>query len=240
MTSLAKILLVLLPVAGSEFVAKWWTEPPPPDAKPEILALSPPPDSPDWKILGDLYREVRSSLRCSNGWLSDVTEPDGPGMRIAYFAWDETTTINTLEAFQHPPEQCMGSIGMKMEKVHAPRRYRVGNQTLVFDSTQFRPHSGGTSVNIFKCVWVEGFDAPDLRAGVIWGSTGLELRQLRIATAATRFKPRHTRVIMGAVAGMPSEELAWHRFSSGVLSHLMWNTSSSTGATSPEHKVQSR
>ena len=42
------------------------------------------------------------------------------------------------------------------------------------------------------------------------------------SAAATRFKPAHTRVIMGAVAGMPSEDLAWHRFSNAVLGQLDW------------------
>ena len=51
---------------------------------------------------------------------------------------------------------------------------------------------------------------------------GCDPRQLRLAAAATRFKPAHTRVIMGAVAGMPSEDLAWHRFSNAAPCQLDW------------------
>ncbi len=221
MNPIVRILAILVPVVGAELIAKWWTEPPSPTTGGPPLTLNPPPNA-TWQHQPALYREVEPSLHCSSGWIADVAESDGPGMRVAYFSWDETATINTLEAFKHPPEQCMGSIGMKLEKVHPPRIYRQAGHTLVFDSTLFRPQGGGISVHVFKCVWVDGLDAPDLRDGVIGGTTGINLRLLRLTAAVTRFKPAHTRVVMGAVTGMPSEDLAWHHFTNAVLSQLDW------------------
>jgi hypothetical protein len=52
--------------------------------------------------------------------------------------------------------------------------------------------------------------------------TGDRCRGAYAESAATRFKPAHTRVIMGAVAGMPSEDLTWHRFSDAVPGQLDW------------------
>jgi hypothetical protein len=221
MKTVIRIFLALLPLASSEMAAKWWTEPALKSAPAEVLSFQPPADA-NWKVKPDQYRELQHSLRCSSGWLADVTESDGPGMRVSSFSWDHTSTISTLEAFKHLPEQCMGSVGMKMEKVHPPRIFHSGNATLIFDSTLFRPERGGASVHVFKCVWVEGLDSPDLRKDALGGATGNRLRQLRLTAAATRFKPRHTRVIMGSVVGLPSEELAWQRFSRTALPHLTW------------------
>ncbi|PAW62877.1 MAG: hypothetical protein B9S34_15415 [Opitutia bacterium Tous-C1TDCM] len=221
MTLLVRILAVVLPVAGAELAAKWWTEPPPPATGAAVLTLNPPPKA-AWKLQPNLYREVQPSLRSSSGWIANVVESDGPGMRLACFSWDQTTTINTLEAFKHLPEECMGAIGMDLEKVHPFRVFQFAGGQLVFDSTLFRPRGGGQAIHVFKAVWVSGLESVDLREDVILGSTGNELRQLRLAAAATRFKPAHTRVIMGAVAGMPSEDLAWHRFSNAVLGQLDW------------------
>jgi hypothetical protein len=214
-------LLIAFPVVLSEGTAAWWTQP---DAQP---TGTPPlnlkaPTGPEWTVNEDLFRQVQPSLQCNDGWIADEVQESGPGMRLAYFAWDETSTVNTLEAFKHLPEQCMGSIGMKLEKTYPARLYQVGNHTLHFDSTQFRPNEGGMVIHIFKCVWVTGLDNPNLREGIVWGGSGLELRRLRIAAAATRFKPRHTRVMMGAVPAMPSEALAWHQFSREILERLSW------------------
>lgn len=221
MKTSSRILLVLLPLISSELAAKWWTESRPHLAPVPVLSF-PPPAGPSWRFHADQYREVQPSLRCSSGWLADITEADGHRMRVSSFSWDHTTAINTLEAFKHLPEQCMGSVGMKLEKIHPPRVFQAEGATLVFDSTLFRPQGGGISVHVFKCVWVEGLDSPDLREDVLGGATGIRLRQLRLTAAATRFKPRHARVIMGSVMGMPSEELAWSRFSRTALPHLAW------------------
>ncbi len=218
-----KILLGLVPVLASEFAAHWWTHPPPSENPPAVPELMAPAGSGGWTFHGHLYQKVEHSLRCTGGWIADVGEQDGPGMRVAFFRWDQARTVNTLEAFKHLPEQCMGSIGMDLENVFSRRVHESAGGTLVFDSTLFRPRGGGPSVHVFKCVWVSGFDGADLREGILMGNTGLELRRLRLAAALSRFQPTSTRVLMGAVAGMPSEDLAWHRFSSGVLgNNIVW------------------
>ncbi|MCW1887306.1 hypothetical protein OKA04_21390 [Luteolibacter flavescens] len=216
-----KIILVLLPLVGAELVSRWWMNPKQREAHEPVLEFSPPHDQ-GWQFDDDEFRKVRPALQCSRGLIADIAEKDRPDVRVAWFAWDNTSTGNTMEAFKHMPDQCMGGIGMKLEKAYDARRFVSSGNTLVFDSTLFRPLGGGVSVHVFKCVWVEGLESPDLRNGIVWGSSGTQLRRLRLSSAATRFKPRHTRVVMGAVVGVPSEQLAWHRFSTAVLGNLKW------------------
>ncbi len=222
MTFPTKLLFCLLPVIGSELAAYWWMHPAAATTPSPVLNVRVPDGPAGWTLHSDLYREVVPSLHCSDGWIADVAEQDGPGMRVAFFKWDQAGTVNTLEAFKHMPDHCMGSIGMDLQQVHSRRIHRSPGGTLIFDSTLFRPHGGGQAVHVFKAVWVNGKEVANLRAGLLGGSNGNDLRQLRLAAAATRFKPAHTRVIMGAVAGMPSEDLAWHRFSTAVLNQLEW------------------
>jgi len=222
MRSYAKLLVWILPVLASQLAASWWTHPDAPlNPGPSLELLV--PEKPDgWSLHPELYREVQPSLHCNNGWIANLDGSSGPAMRVAYFKWDRASTLNTLEAFKHLPEQCMASIGMELEKIYPGRRLESSGQTLVFDSTLFRPHGGGQSVHVFKCVWVGGLESADLREGVLLGNNGTELRRLRLSAAFTRFKPEHTRVIMGSVAGMPSEELAWRSFSSSIRDRLIW------------------
>ncbi len=176
----------------------------------------------DWTYLPELYAAVKPSLRCNSGWLADLPDPEGAPMRVGVFEWRRSKRADVLEAFKHLPEQCMGSIGMELEAIHGPRVLGDGRQRLVFDATSFRPKGGGSVVHVFKAVWVAGYEAPDLRRGVLGNQTGNDLRGLRMMAAAHRFKPPHSAVIMGAVAGMPTEELAWRRFLTEVLADLEW------------------
>ena len=120
------------------------------------------------------------------------------------------------------PEQCMGANGMRLENIHPTRELTTSEGRLLFDSTQFRHQQGGQSVHIFKCVWVSGFPDASLRDGTLMGKNGNDLRQLRLAAAASRFRPRHTRIIMVGVYGMPTEGLAWKRFEKMIQGRLRW------------------
>jgi hypothetical protein len=216
---------ILLPVPASELAAHLWMNPPPSEKPQPVLFLDLSPPSVGWEHQPDAYRQVEPILRCTDGWIANLVEQDAARLRISYFEWDESHTVNTLEAFKHLPEQCMGSIGMKLEQEYPDRVFQSDSATLVFSSNLFRPLGGGEAVHVFKCVWVSGFDSTSLRDGVIMGNSGVELRRLRLAAAATRFKPPHTRIVMGTVSGMPSEDLAWHLFSRKILQpHLRWKT----------------
>jgi hypothetical protein len=115
---------------------------------------------------------------------------------------------------------------MKLEKIHPRRVVPTSRGDLIFDSTQFRAAKGMQAVHVFKCVWVHGYRDSDLRGGALRGSSGDELRRLRLAAAAERFRPRHARVVMGAVMGAPSEPLAWRRFRVALEKELFWAPSS--------------
>ncbi|WP_193212279.1 hypothetical protein [Luteolibacter marinus] len=223
----AACLLFALPAVVSELASRAWMDPATADRSVPLLDLR-VPDGPDkWMLHPDQYREVQPSLHCDAGWIAQSDGEEKAGMRIAWFQWDGAETVNTLEAFKHLPEQCMGSIGMRLEKIHPRRRLEIDGHTLVFDSTQFRPRGGGQVMNVFKCVWVSGLDGADLRGDILLGGTGHDLRRLRFAAALTRFKPAHTRVIMGSVAGLPSEDLAWHQLSASLRQGLHWQLANS-------------
>lgn len=222
MKTLGLAMLWLLPVVLAELGAHWWMNPSNSSDNQAILECSFPPNNPNWTPRSEVYEEVLPSLRCNGGWISDIGSEDRADARVSFFKWDATETVNTLEAFKHLPEQCMGAIGMQLEKVYPARELVTSGGRLYFDSTQFRPQNGGRAVHIFKCVWVSGFPDSKLRDDALLGKSGLELRQLRLAAAATRFRPRHTRVIMGGVFGMPNEELAWKRFKKIIEKQLSW------------------
>lgn len=175
-----------------------------------------------WQSRNDLVSEVMTPLRCSAGRIGDYDDGSGLVTRLSYFRWDAEETVNTLEAFKHLPEQCMGALGMRLERVYPARVIRGDRGQLIFDSTLFRPKDGGAAVHIFKCVWVSGFESSNLREDVLMGHSGLNLRQLRLAAALSRFRPPHARVIMGGVSGMPTEELAWAHFQSLIKERLQW------------------
>lgn len=220
------IVLALLPVLAAELAAGWWMASGA-VADQTVLELKPPTEG--WERRREDYAEVVPSLRCSSGWIADLVDADdrpGPATRVSFFRWDATDTVNTLEAFKHLPEQCMGAIGMHLEEIHPRRVLETPGGELHFDSTRFRSGDGGRAVHIFKCVWVHGFEGADLRGGVLGGKTGHQLRGLRLAAARERFRPRHTRVIMGAVSGMPTEALAWRSFQRAIEGQLEWVTGS--------------
>lgn len=222
MNRISHSILWILPVLLAEAAAHLWMNPAPPEKAESVLELSFPADNASWTMQNDIYRQVQPSLNCSSGWISDVWNEDDPEARISFFRWDSTDTVNTLEAFKHLPEQCMGAVGMRLENIHPTRDLKTPGGVLHFDSTQFRPQGGGRTVHIFKCVWVGGFPDSKLRDDALMGKTGHQLRQLRLAAAAERFRPRHTRIIMGGVFGMPTEELAWKRFKKMIQGQLQW------------------
>ena len=215
----ARILAALAPVVLAELLAGWWMsgghQPPEP-----VLEVALPEDG--WRILPEDFAEVRPVLRCSSGWIVENDPGDGTLALLSMFRWDGTDTRNTLEAFKHLPEQCMGSIGMELEKIHPRRVLDTPRGDLIFDSTQFRAAKGARVVHVFKCVWVHGHPGSDLRGGALKGWSRDELRRLRLAAAVERFRPRHTRVIMGAVTGVPTESLAWQDFRELLEDELCW------------------
>ena len=217
-----KMIIWVLPVLAAEVAAHFWMNPASPAGDEAILEFAFPADEKSWTPRSEVYEEVLPSLRCNGGWVADVGSEGRPDARISFFSWDATDTVNTLEAFKHMPEQCMGAIGMRLENIHPTRELTTSEGRLYFDSTQFRHQQGGQSVHIFKCVWVSGFPDASLRDGALMGKNGHDLRQLRLAAAASRFRPRHTRIIMVGVYGMPTEELAWKRFEKMMQGRLRW------------------
>lgn len=222
MKRISCMVLWILPVLIAEVAAHLWMNPASNAEVESVLELSFPSDDRSWILQSDVYEQVQPALLCSSGWISDIGTEDGAEARVSFFRWDSTDTVNTLEAFKHLPEQCMGAIGMRLENIHQTRVMETPGGLLHFDSTQFRPQGGGRAVHIFKCVWVGGFPDSTMRDDALMGKNGHELRQLRMAAAAARFRPRHTRVIMGGVLGMPTEELAWKRFEKLIRGHLGW------------------
>lgn len=164
------------------------------------------------------------SLRCTTGTAARIDHDDGTSIHIAFFGWDKADSTNVLEAYKHLPEECMGSIGMKLTEKRPPRPYRVGDETLWFDHTVFRDPTG-VIVHAFKGTWVSGTndllsDAGLLDAGGPRGGAQ-RTRQLRWQFALQRYRPAHARVAQGAVRSIPNPDLAWAAFESAMLKDLV-------------------
>lgn len=211
---------VILP----ELASSWWMKPAETGSggARAYPVFRPPAPGVSFRLLSSAYEEVRPQLFCSGGWMGNLGDGKGPEIRLAWFEWDDTSPVSTLEAFKHLPEQCMGSAGMSFSGVYSPRIWGEEGMRLVFDSTRFLPPRGGETVFVFKAVWVDGWEGADLRRGVLDGATGESLRTLRFNAARHRFRPPRTRVLMAAVVGFPTEELAWNWFREESLGSLQW------------------
>jgi hypothetical protein len=171
--------------------------------------------------LPEVYEKSAPMLRCSSGEVFFRELADETTLNLAFFEWKGTDTGSVLEAFRHMPEVCLGSVGLKLVSTGKPIHYTVGNQTIIFDHTVFRdPAQGGgsatSSVHSFRGVWVAGMDQADARGGID-GDSISRLRDIRLKSAAKRFRPPYACVIQGAVRGTFSGEAAWQAFESSML-----------------------
>ena len=227
--NIRRILLVLviplLPVLAAEGFSYFWMNPPRPDGSVLVPHLAPPVADSSFESRQDDYEKARKGLMCSGGWIGRLGGNDAPKVHLSWVEWDQLGVANTLEAFRHLPEECMGSIGMVQEKVYAQREAGTGERRMVFDSSQFRSEHGGPAMYIFKAVWVSGTRAMSQRGeffGFDLGTINRSRGAIRMASALHRFKPDHTRVFMAGVTGLPSEELAWRHFSREILPQIQW------------------
>ena len=166
--------------------------------------------------LPDVVAKAIPSLRCSTGTAARIDSEDGVTIHVAFFEWDLSDSANVLEAFKHLPEECMGSIGMKLISQPPPRSYQVGNETLWFDHTIFRD-PGGNTVHAFKGTWVSGASSligDGFRGGVE------QWTQIRWKAGLSRFHPAYARVVQGAVRGIRDPDLAWQAFEEAMLKDL--------------------
>ena len=216
-------LLLLLPAGIAEFAAHRWMNPAKSETSRPYPLFAPPLANAAFTAFPSEYADVEDQLQCNGGWMGNLGDGTTPVIRLAWFEWDDTSTVSTLEAFQHLPEACMGAAGMKLEKIHAPRVSGEGEKRLVFDSTRFRPVRGEQAIHVFKSVWVAGWAGADLRSNALDGASFGSLRALRFAAAKHRFRPERTRVLMATVTGFPTEELAWGWFKNQSLSKLRWS-----------------
>ncbi len=214
--------LLVLPVLAAEGIAYFWMNPRDPAVSPAYPVLPPLTEDAAFKYIPQAYDDVKDQLFCSNGWMGNLGAGGDPVVRLGWFEWDKAGSTNTLEAFKHLPESCMGSAGMKLQKIHKPRVYGEGDRTMVFDSTYYQPPGGGMAVYTFKAVWVSGRPGMNLRSDVIDGLNMNSLRTLRFSIAKHRFSPVRTRVMLGSVSGLPTEELAWKWFRQECLEKIHW------------------
>ena len=210
--------LAILAIPAANVVAGWWMQPSQNarDERPpqwiEVRKLENFENQPP-KALDMVLR----TLKCSYGWMGTVSlVAGGPQINLGWFEWSDTDTPSTLEAFQHLPEECMGSSGLPLEEINPPRTFQFPDGLLVFDSTTYRRPGGGPAVHVFKAVWVAGFQGLNLRQEG-FGNTDNPVRRLRFNAAATRFSPPRAAVLMASVTGMPTESLAWDTFRQHVL-----------------------
>jgi len=216
-------LVPLLPVLAAEVISYKWMNPTIQEAYIYPTLPQPVADK-TFKATPEKFDDVRHHLVCSEGWLGKVGSEGSVTVQLAWVEWNDTATRCTLEAFRHKPEVCMDAQGMKLEQSYPQRVYGSGAKQFVFDSTLFRSPRGGPALHIFKAVWVSGLVGASFRKDIFPGIEISDLRALRSATVARRFKPEKTRVLMAGVTGLPSEELAWKYFSREILPQIQWTT----------------
>ncbi len=227
------LMIPLLPVLAAEAFSYVWVNPARPDGPMLVPHLAPPVAEGSFESRQGDYEEARESLMCSGGWIGSLGGDNAPRVSLSWVEWDRAGVTNTLEAFRHLPEECMGSIGMVQEKIYPTREAGTGERRMVFDSSLFRSQHGGPAMYVFKSVWVSGTGAMSQRAdffGFDLGTINRSRLGLRVASTLHRFKPDHTRVLMAGVTGLPSEEFAWRHFSREILPKIQW-TEVAQGAT---------
>ena len=213
----------ILPLISSEYFSYRWMNPPSTAETAPYPVLTPLVQDSAFTLLPSDYNEVKGPLHCSSGWMGSLGDGNNPVLRLAWFEWNETSTMNTLEAFKHLPDQCMGSAGKHLEKVNPPRVFGGGDKQFVFDSTRFTTPDRKAQLFVFKAVWVSGWAGAELRSGTVDGVSSRSLRKLRLACAKNRFRPEKTRVLMAVVSGFPTESMAWNWFSEKALGNISWN-----------------
>ena len=218
----------VLPVLAAEAFSYFWMHPPRPDGPVEVPHFAPPVAERGFVLHQEDYDKAREHLLCSAGWIGRQGGEAEPVVHLSWVEWDKTGVSNTLEAFRHLPEECMGGIGMVQEQVYPVREAGTGERRMVFDSALFRPERGGPAMYVFKAVWVSGMGGTSQRGeffGVDLGTVNRSRLVMRMASTLHRFRPDHTRVLMAGVTGLPSEELAWKHFSREILPQIEWTTS---------------
>jgi len=216
-------LVPLLPVVAAEVFSYHWMNPKVTEAYiyptlPQLVT------DPTFTSTPKEFDAIRSKIVCSEGWLGRMGSESSVGIQLAWIEWNGTEARNTLEAFRHKPEVCMGANGMTVEKSFPQRVHGSGEKQFVFDSNLFRPLRGGPGIYIFKAVWVSGLIGANYRDEILPGAKIDDLRKMRFAIIENRFKPERTRVLMAGVTGLPSEELAWKAFSREILPKIQWTT----------------
>lgn len=156
------------------------------------------------------------SLRCTTGTAARIDFDNGTTIHLAFFEWDLTDSTSVLEAFKHLPEECMGSIGMKLIEHRPPREFRIDGESMGFDHTVFRDRVG-VIVHAFKGTWVSGMNTL-LVSGFRGGAD--QWTQIRWKAGLKRFHPAYARVVQGAIRGISSPDLAWEEFKRTMLVDL--------------------
>jgi hypothetical protein len=212
--------LVLSPVV-IESISRWWMNPSTPSAEASGLVYRRnPAEHPQFsrEELPELLEQSIRTLKCSTGSVSRLIRDDGVSIHFAYFEWDSSAhQISPLEAFKHLPEQCLGSIGMKLVRDYGNHQVVVEGVPLNFKHLLFES-AMGRPVHSFKAVSVTG--ATSLTSD---GSQGgfEEWRELRWKAAMLRFKPSRVAVFQGAVHDVTSPNHAWGIFRERIIPDLI-------------------
>lgn len=226
MSAAVFISISLLGCVAIEAVAWWWTHPSRDGAKVTVLSYQPSGGGFQQEPLPGVYERAAPVLRCSSGQVALFRSQEGLAVHGAFFEWNDADTGSVLEAFRHPPEICMGAIGMKLLSKEKPIPYEVDGERLVFDHTVYRDPAGSPGlfgvwpkVHAYRAVWVAG--NPVASEGNGFGGRGFQdLRAIRWDCALNRRRPGQARVVQGTVRGALNEQAAWDVFQEAVLRNL--------------------
>ncbi len=223
-----RLATILIGLLTTELLAWWWMNPREDQKEVRLLDWNPvnlgidappkpstgPTSTITWQP--EMVQKYRDSLNCSNGSICEIKRDNGATLHAALFSWDNSSSVTAIEAFRHHPEDCLGSIGMKLLQHYPAKIFQVEDQELHFNHSAFRDQEGIT-VHSFKATWFAG----KTQSFVTGISQNDHWREQRTTAALSRFRPKHARVVQGAVRSIHDPEKAWKFFEQSVLHSLV-------------------
>lgn len=162
---------------------------------------------------GDFAQAIKV-YQADRGGKLKLAGPDGTGLTVFYFEWDQIDAGPMMDIAGHRPEECNVGAGFTL-KSHDPKRVFAApdHSSLVFDTTTFAEPSG-RNVHVYKTAWLQGFGSREIREG--------ENRFLRLKNSFERGGGA-ARVIECGITGARDEPHAWQVFQSQILQQLAWS-----------------
>lgn len=165
--------------------------------------------------------DSKKILHTQNLAESSVSFSDGAYLRMFDIRWDDLQRFALSLFLDHKPEVCLGVSGSKLVQEHPSRTLNVGNEKLVFETTEFL-NPDGLGFYVFKCSWANGMGSYSIQNDTLMevDDYGLRNRAARMQLIWNRQSPRYARTYMVVAYGIQSVDEAWERSLKNLLTYI--------------------